>query len=222
MTSTLPLPSSLLKFAPPVPEGTYKVNEIFYSLQGEGVNVGTPMVFVRFSNCNLRCRWETQGFDCDTEFVSGRIHTATEIFEAARAIAPLASWLLFTGGEPGLQLTDALINEANERGYTCSVETNGTVELPAAMNEGPNWICVSPKTAEHTLRQRTASEVKYVRHYGMGIPEPAIRAEHHFISPAFQPDGSVRREDLDWCIKLVKENPKWRLSIQAHKLIMVR
>jgi 7-carboxy-7-deazaguanine synthase len=198
--------------------GQYKVNEIFYSIQGEGKNAGIPMVFVRFSHCNLRCTWRNMGFDCDTEFMSGRVMSVEEILNEAVRLAPNAEWLLLTGGEPGLQVDDELAQLAHAKGYKIAIETNGTILLP----EGVDWICVSPKSAEHTIRQRKANEVKYVRHYGMGIPEPVAEADHYLISPAFQPDMSVRSEDIEWCIKLVKDNPKWCLSIQTHKLLRIR
>lgn len=216
--TTHTIPAEYRKFAPTLPAGQYRVNEIFYSLQGEGGLAGTPMAFVRFSNCNLRCRWETQGFDCDTEFVSGHTMSEEDILQEASRLNSKLGWLLFTGGEPGLQLTDSLIKRAHDAGWRCAVETNGTIALP----EGLDWICVSPKTAEHTLRQKRADEAKYVRHYGMALPELSIEATHHFISPAFRPDGSVAREDLEWCIQLVKDNPTWRLSIQTHKLLLIR
>jgi 7-carboxy-7-deazaguanine synthase len=200
-------------------EGTYIVNEVFYSVQGEGRLAGTPMVFVRFADCNLRCSWKNAGFDCDTEFMSGRQRSIDEILEEAEKLNPKRGWMLLTGGEPGLQLDDNFIRSAHERGWRLAIETNGTVKLP----EGVEWICVSPKSAEHTLQQRRANEVKYVRHVGMSIPEPAIEADHNLISPAFQADGSIRPEDLDWCLRLVKENPdRWSLSIQYHKFLKVR
>lgn len=98
------------------------------------------------------------------------------------------------------------------------VETNGTKTLPA----GLDWVSCSPKTAEHTLALTMADELRYVRHAGMGIPRPAVVAAHHFVSPAFQPDGSLRAEDLRWCVQLVLENPQWRLSVQQHKFWRVR
>ena len=195
--------------------GQYKVNEIFYSVQGEGRKAGTPMVFVRFSNCNLRCTWREMGFDCDTEFVSGSTMTAPEILARAKVLAPNGLWLLLTGGEPGLQVDREFIDAAHLEGWQIAIETNGTIKLP----EGIDWICVSPKTAEHTIRQRQANEVKYVRHEGMGIPEPVVVADHYLISPAFQADWSVRVEDMACAIKLVKENPTWVLSIQMHKYL---
>lgn len=197
----------------------YRINEVFFSLQGEGVRAGTPMVFVRFAECNLRCSLANAGFDCDTEFSSYREYLASDIAAQAAALNPSKGWLLFTGGEPGLQLDAYLIQLIQEQGWKIAIETNGTVELPT----GIDWICVSPKTAEHTLRQKSAHEVKYVRRAGMPLPSPSIKAEHYLISPAFQPDGSVTRADLEWCVELVKQAPeKWRLTIQTHKLLGLR
>jgi len=199
--------------------GTYRVNEVFYSVQGEGRRAGTPMVFVRFSDCNLRCSWKNAGFDCDTEFVSGREMSLAEIEEFATRLNVKKGWMLLTGGEPGLQLDGQFIKYMKDAGWLLAIETNGTVKLP----DGLDWICVSPKSAEHTLRQRVANELKYVRHYGMSVPEPVVVAEHYLLSPAFQSDGSVRREDLEWCIDLVKQNPeRWSLAIQYHKYLRVR
>jgi organic radical activating enzyme len=199
--------------------GGYRVNEIFFSVQGEGRLAGTPMVFIRFSDCNLRCSVVNAGFDCDTEFLSGRYRDIDDILADAEALNPRKGWLLFTGGEPALQLDAPLVTTAKRRGWRLAIETNGTIKLP----EGLDWICVSPKTAEHTLRQRTADEVKYVRQVGMEIPEPTIKATHHLISPPFMPNGFMRLEDLEWCIELVKANPeKWSLSFQYHKLLQVR
>lgn len=196
----------------------FKINEIFYSLQGEGRLAGTPMVFVRFSNCNLRCSLKNVGFDCDTEFESGTEMSTQEILETAYNLGSQTSWLLFTGGEPGLQLNKELIDSAKAKGWKLAIESNGTVSLPT----GLDWICISPKTAEHTLKQTAANEVKYVRREGMGIPEPKVKAEHYLISPGFNADGSVNKNDLQWCIDLVKRFPAWALSVQYHKLIGIR
>lgn len=197
---------------------TYTINEIFYSVQGEGVRFGTANLFVRFSGCNLQCRRESEGFDCDTEFVSGGKMEAQGIVAACRRLSLSADWIILTGGEPSLQVDDNLIKVLRESGYQLAIETNGTKELPS----GIDWITVSPKTAEHTLRQLVASEVKYVRHQGQHLPRPIIKADHYLISPACQPDGTFSQEDLEWCSNLVKENPKWRMSLQAHKLLKVR
>lgn len=186
----------------------------FYSLQGEGVRAGTPNVFVRFSFCNLQCSVAgPEGFDCDTEFASGRQIELKELVSEVIALAPQCKAIIFTGGEPALQLDADLISSFKDNNYYLAIETNGTKELPL----GLDWITVSPKTAEHTLRQVFADEVKYVRHKGMGIPRPTIKADHFLISPAFQPDGTVTPQDLQWAIDLVLANPPWRLSVQQHK-----
>jgi 7-carboxy-7-deazaguanine synthase len=195
----------------------YRVNEIFYSLQGEGVRAGTPNLFLRFSRCNLECRVETHGFDCDTEFESGRSMTLPEIVAEMRELSSACRWVILTGGEPALQVDLELIGTLHAEGYSLAIETNGSVELPP----GIDWITVSPKVAEHAIRQRRAHEVKYVRGYGQAIPKTVVEAEHYLISPAF--DGAnVDRRTLDWCIRLCRENPPWRLSVQQHKLWSVR
>lgn len=199
--------------------GVYRVNEIFYSLQGEGALVGTPMVFLRFSECNLRCTVSNVGFDCDTEFVSGRMMEVNEILEEIRKVAPAKPhWVLLTGGEPGLQVDNLLIDALHQEGFQVAIETNGTIQLPS----GIDWVCVSPKTAEHTIRQRKANEVKYVCPYSKEPPDSVVESEYKFISVPFQADGTVRKEDLEWCLSFVARNPSWRLTIQIHKILRIR
>jgi len=195
----------------------YLVNEIFYSLQGEGVRAGTAALFLRFARCNLACTVESHGFDCDTEFESGRPMELPEIVAELQELATRCGWVILTGGEPALQVDAELVDGLHAAGYRLAIETNGSRELPA----GIDWITVSPKVAEHAIRQRTANEVKYVRGYGQAIPETVVEAEHHLLSPAFDGD-QVDRRALDWCIRLVRENPRWRLSVQQHKLWQVR
>lgn len=195
----------------------YRVNEIFYSLQGEGVRAGTPNLFLRFSRCNLTCRVETHGFDCDTEFESGRAMTSEEIVAEMRHLSPSCGWVVLTGGEPALQVGAELIDALHGAGYRLAIETNGSLELPP----GLDWVTVSPKVAEHAIRQRTADEVKYVRGYGQGLPKTVVQADHLLISPAFEGDRLDPRT-LDWCVRLCKDNPPWRLSMQLHKLWGVR
>lgn len=202
----------------------YQVNEIFYSLQGEGDRVGRPYVFIRLSGCNLACSVEREGFDCDTEFVSGRGMVAEEIVEEALRLIyehtqkiDAEYWVCLTGGEPSLQVDDCLINALKGQGLLIAIETNGTKEIP----NGIDYIACSPKTAEHTLRVGEVDELRYVRAVGQGIPRPSLKSRHHFISPACGPNG-YDRETIEWCIKLVKENPQWRLSLQTHKLLAIR
>ncbi len=208
---------------------TYLINEIFYSIQGEGVRAGTANVFVRFAGCNLKCDIEPGpkspgGFACDTEFESGRRMTAKEIVdEIFRLIGnsvPLGESnpsAILTGGEPGLQIDKEFVDRLHKFGIWISIETNGTIELPP----GIDWVTLSPKVAEHALKVLDCDELKYVRGYGQGIPNPRAKASHLLISPAF--DGmSPNHETLQWCVKLVKENPEWRLSLQTHKWLGVR
>lgn len=203
-----------------------RVNEVFYSVQGEGVRAGTANVFVRFSGCNLACAKEEGpkspgGFDCDTEFVSGRTLSDEELLSEMRAVlpakAPDPGWCILTGGEPGLQVTELLVARLQEAGWLVAIETNGTVEVPRSID----WVTLSPKVAEHALKQLTAHELKYVRGYGQGLPKPRAVADNYLISPAFE-GPHVDMRALGWCVHLVKENPQWRLSVQQHKTWQVR
>jgi organic radical activating enzyme len=204
-------------------EKKYRINEIFYSLQGEGVRAGTPNFFVRFSGCNMACDQEAGpkspgGFICDTEFESGVWLDSAAILERLLGLSTVCKAIIWTGGEPGLQLDAALIGFMKAAGYYQAIESNGSVALP----DGLDWVCISPKVAEHGLKVERAQEVKYVRHAGQGIPQPRIKADHFLLSPAFGPDGKCSKADLSTCIQLCKDNPPWRLSLQQHKLWNVR
>ncbi len=211
---------------------TYQVNECFLSLQGEGVRAGTANVFVRFSGCNLRCSVEPGpqspgGFDCDTEFRSGRACSLEQIeewvlqaVEISKGVNPL--WLILTGGEPGLQVDSAFVEYFHGKGYQLAIETNGTIDLSGALfPQILDWITLSPKVAEHAVKQLVASEIKYVRGWGQGIPKPVAKALHYLISPAFD-GGEVHPKTMQWCQRLCLENPQWRLSVQQHKTWNVR
>lgn len=201
---------------------TYRVNEVFCSIQGEGIRTGTANVFIRLSGCNQKCVVATHGFDCDTEFVSGVDMMAHEVEQAAADAwqgGPNERAIVFTGGEPCLQLDAELLDvfQKAKPPWYVAVETNGSVAAPA----GLDWVTVSPKVAEHAIKQRVAHEVKYVRGVGQGIPKTVVAAQHYLISPAFN-GVVVEQRTLDWCVKLVKENPPWRLSLQTHKWLGVR
>ena len=200
----------------------YIVNEVFYSLQGEGLRAGQASVFVRFSHCNLACNEAEHGFDCDTEFASGRRMARAELHERITdelshygvENSVIRPWLLFTGGEPSLQLDQDLVDHFKDAGYLMAIETNGTREIP----DGLDWVCVSPKTAEHTMRvSRHIDELKYVRNVGQGLPSPSLKADNLLLSPAYNPTGNVNHAAMLHCINLCKRFPPWRLSVQQHK-----
>lgn len=201
---------------------TYKINSILYTIQGEGSRAGTPTIFVRFSGCNLKCTKEPSslspgGFDCDTEFESGRHYTAEEIIETARRLNADCQEIFLTGGEPLLQVDSDLLAALHAARYFISAETNGTRKPP----DGIDWLTCCPKVAEHAIRLTKCDDLKYVRTVGQEIPRPATPAKNHFISPAF--DGTKLDADcLRWCVQLVTRHPKWRLSIQQHKLMGIQ
>ena len=233
---------------------TYVINEMFYSPQGEGVRAGIMHVFVRFAGCNMECREEVGpkspgGFDCDTEFSSGRKMTLDEINEEAFTLMERAGahalsridnrWMLLTGGEPGLQVDKEFCDYMHVKGWQLAIETNGSIRLPRdpdmTVDKGIDsitfylldWITVSPKVAEHAIRQLVAHEVKYVRAHGQALPKTNVNAMVHIISPAFDGltinnDPQLQERNLKWCLQLIAANPKWRISVQQHKLWRVR
>lgn len=209
----------------------YQVKEIFYTLQGEGANAGRPAVFCRFAGCNL---WSGREEDraqavcrfCDTDFVGtdgtggGRFADA-----AALAAAIAACWgggaggrrfVVFTGGEPLLQLDPPLIESVHGQGFEIAVETNGTLAAP----DGIDWLCVSPK-AGAPLRQSSGQELKVV------VPQPGLELdalaglafEHRFLQPM---DGAAAARNTQWAIAHCLRDPRWRLSMQTHKYLGIR
>jgi len=184
----------------------YKVNEIFYSIQGEGIRYGFPYIFVRFAECNLKC-----GF-CDTEFESFIEMTGEDILNRCNELTQdnHCRNVSFCGGEPLLQLDTELVELF--KGWFKHVETNGTRPVPG----GIDWVVMSPKVAEHAVVPTKVNELKYVRSYGQGIPKPKSKADHYLISPLFEGDRTDENT-MKWCQKLVLDNPGWRLTIQHHK-----
>ncbi len=193
-----------------------KVNELFYSLQGEGYHVGMPAVFVRFSGCNLACPF------CDTAHQSGREMTEIEIVEAVKAYP--AEWVILTGGEPSLQLTALLVDRLHAAGRKVAIETNGTHALPP----GIDWITLSPKDAylSGVAKARPvltrADELKVVFTGEAPSDYPAVSVKHYFLQPCDTGDEARNREVLEGAVNWCKAHPKWRLSLQTHKFIGIR
>lgn len=199
------------------------INEIFYSIQGEGFHAGRPVIFIRLQGCSSKNACYAMGIECDTEFISGRPYSLTELDTyLKREHLPCAS-IIWTGGEPCDQLTDEIIAWFKDRGYWQAIETSGLKVPPA----GLDWVVISPKCAEHvTLKKLKAysevngyycDELRYVRHKGQSCPERVIKAKYYCISP--HSDGmTINRENLTHCIELCKANPDWYLSVQQHKI----
>lgn len=193
-----------------------KVNEIFYSLQGEGYHVGTPAVFVRVSGCNLRCPF------CDTQHEYGVDMTEEEILAEVRRYP--ARNVVITGGEPSLQLTKSLVKLLHEDSRWVAVETNGTHTLPSNVD----WITLSPKDPwlgdDARPRLRTVDEIKFVFD---GEHEPDeyanIMSTHgRFLQPCDTGDPEHNAELVQRAVEYCKAHPQWRLSLQIHKILNIR
>lgn len=209
----------------------YTVKEIFYSLQGEGINAGRPAVFCRFAGCNL---WSGLEADrdaavcrfCDTDFVgtdgtaggkyTGAAELAQVLLETWPAQALGRRFVIFTGGEPALQLDDALVNACHEREFDVAIETNGTLPLEPSID----WICVSPK-AGAPLAVRRGDELKLVFPQP-GLPPEAVDAlefSHYLLQPM---DGVERERNTRLAVAYCLDHPRWRLSLQTHKALGIR
>ena len=204
----------------------YAVKEIFYTLQGEGANAGRAAVFCRFAGCNLWSGREPDRADakcrfCDTDFVGtdgeggDRFASADGLASACAAATGAAGpdLVVLTGGEPMLQVDEALIAALHARGFTIALETNGTLPVPEAID----WICVSPKAGTE-LKQRSGDELKLVYPQEGLDPEDleALDFAHRFLQPM---DGAEAKRNTELSIAYCKAHPAWRLSLQTHKLL---
>lgn len=207
---------------------SYAVKEIFLTLQGEGGQAGRAAVFCRFAGCNL---WSGREEDranavctfCDTDFVGmdgeggGRFDTAEALADAVAAAwkgaAGEPALVVCTGGEPLLQLDEALIAALHARGFEVAVETNGTLAAP----EGLDWICVSPK-ADAPLVLTSGHELKLVYPQPLARPErfAALNFQHFFLQPM---DSVLQREHTKAAVAYCMAHPQWRLSVQMHKVV---
>jgi 7-carboxy-7-deazaguanine synthase len=192
------------------------ISEIFYSLQGEGARIGTPTVFIRLQGCKAKNACFSLGIKCDTEFESGKEMTIEQVYQWLQKNASQCMEITWTGGEPLDQLTNEITAYFKEKGYYQAIETSGL--KPAV--ENLDFICVSPKVAEHVIQKNFpdgVDELRYVRHKGQATPNPSIKAKHYWISP--HSDGfTINSENLKHCIDLCIENGKWKLSLQNHKI----
>jgi organic radical activating enzyme len=193
-----------------------KVSEIFYSLQGEGARIGTPTIFIRLQGCKTKFACAASGIKCDTEFESGKEMSLEEIVNWIKINATQCNEITWTGGEPLDQLTEESVSYFKNLGYYQAIETSGL--QPSV--EGIDFVCVSPKVAEHIIAKNFpngVNELRYVRHKGQSIPEPSISAEHYWISP--HSDGfNINSDNLKHCINLCIADGKWKLSLQNHKI----
>jgi len=209
---------------------TYSIKESFYTLQGEGAHAGRPAVFCRFSGCNL---WSGREEDrasavcqfCDTDFVGtdgaggGKFRTPEDLAAHLDVQWPadcqVNKYVVFTGGEPLLQLDEPLIAAMHARGFTVAIETNGSLPVPP----GVDWICVSPKMGSQLVVGK-GNEIKVV------IPQAGqdlaayerLDFQHYFVQPM---DGPLAEFNTRLAIETCKRNPKWRLSLQTHKLLQI-
>lgn len=207
---------------------TYTVKEIFYTLQGEGAQSGRAAVFCRFSGCNL---WSGREADraravcqfCDTDFFGvgpdgGKFTSADALADAVDRSwrGDSRKYVVCTGGEPLLQLDAAAIAAFHDRGFEVAVETNGTRPAPESLD----WICVSPK-AGAPLVQTRGSELKLVFPQAKAMPEQfeGLEFDHFFLQPMDGPETQLNTERaIEYCLR----NPRWRLSLQTHKLLGLR
>lgn len=191
-----------------------RINEIFYSLQGEGHYTGKAAVFVRFSGCNLRCAF------CDTQHESYREYTNEEVLN--EIVAYPTRHLVFTGGEPGLQLTEETVSFFKEHGYYIQVETNGTYELP----EGIDWVTCSPKFefcchGELHLQHINELKVVYNGSNNMTVYD-GIKADSYALQPCDTGDAIRNVHIVQQTIDYILSHPQWQLSLQTHKSLNIR
>ena len=209
---------------------TYSVKEIFYTLQGEGQHAGRPAVFCRFSGCNL---WSGREADrqravcqfCDTDFVGTDGELGSKYRQASDLATTIASiwpagypefkYVVFTGGEPLMQLDTALIDAMHARGFTIAIETNGTIVVP----DGVDWVCVSPKVGSELVVLK-GDELKVVMPQA---GQPMALYEQldfsHFYVQAM--DGLLQAENLRRAVQYCQQHPRWKLSLQTHKLLHI-
>jgi organic radical activating enzyme len=188
-----------------------KVKEIFYSLQGEGGRQGAASIFIRLSGCNLNCVF------CDTDFSGGEDMSLEQILSQLRQYP--CQWIVWTGGEPCLQLTDDCLLFFKRAGFRQAIESNGYNRLSGLLD----YTVVSPKGQTDyakTINTRV-DEVRLPVQVNDNIPpiESLPQADHYFLSPIFMENPAKTKANIDYCVQQIKQYPQWRLSVQIHKWI---
>lgn len=188
------------------------VNEIFYSLQGEGGRSGEASIFIRLTMCNLNCSF------CDTDFAEGDEMTVENIMEKIKQYP--CKWIIWTGGEPTIQLRDEHLAFFQQHGYKQAIETNGTRRVPSLID----YITCSPKQDYGSIKSRIpkVNEIRMPIKKGDPVPDISIfpKADRYFLSPIFDAD-KMNTENVSYCVELIKQHPEWQLSLQIHKLIHI-
>ena len=191
----------------------YRVNEIFYSLQGEGYNTGRAAVFVRFAGCNLKCPF------CDTAFTRYEELTAEEILaQIANVQHPTLNskhpspLIVITGGEPTLQVDEPFIDLLHETGYEVAMESNGTHMPPRNLD----WLTISPK---QDVVVKECNELKCIFDMQGEVSDFGIKADYYYLQPCDTGETARNHLIIGQCIDYIKRNPRWRLSLQTHKLV---
>ena len=192
-----------------------KVNEIFYSIQGEGFHSGTPAIFIRFSGCNLKCPF------CDTKHQEGVEMSISDIITAIEGYK--SDFIILTGGEPSLQVTDEFIGELHNHGYDVAIETNGTKELPSSID----WVTCSPKgdweKQGEKIINRHYNEVKVVNDGKNDVDKwLSISADHYYLQPCDTGNKEKNQTIIEDTIRRCLDNPIWRISLQTQKILNVR
>ncbi|GHU79523.1 7-carboxy-7-deazaguanine synthase [Bacteroidia bacterium] len=190
-----------------------KVKEIFYSLQGEGGRQGEASIFIRLSGCNLKCDF------CDTDFSGGETMELPQILSVIRPFP--CRWIVWTGGEPTLQLTVEAIAFFKQEGYFQAIESNGCFPLPGLLD----YTVISPKGNSDYAKKINSrvDEVRLPTKKRDAIPclERLPEAKYYFLSPVFTQDARETKENIDYCVEQIKQLTGWRLSLQIHKLIAI-
>ncbi|MDH8702039.1 7-carboxy-7-deazaguanine synthase [Dysgonomonadaceae bacterium PH5-43] len=187
------------------------VKEIFYSLQGEGGRQGEASIFIRLTKCNLKCSF------CDTDFEEGVDMSVSQIISQIKHFP--CKWIVWTGGEPTLQLTDDILSRFHQEGYLQAIESNGHNSLSDILD----YKVISPKGNTDYAKKinEEVDEIRLPVKKGQEIPSllSLPRAKYYLLSPIFTNDKETTKANIDYCVEYIKANPEWRLSLQIHKLI---